>query len=184
MTIRNREDAARVAEADNFNDPGMCQQQTRNWFNAPSAGDQDKDGDADAVDGWKSEPMSARHEGDRNPPRGVPVSWSGGSSGHGHRAISLGGGNIRSTDAGGRGKVATVKLDWVEKNWGMKYLGWSETITGQVIPLPPPPPKTSRGERVDTAIEQLWLAQKASTGRRRLTIRAARRLLKSLPFIK
>lgn len=135
--MRDREQAARAAEAQKFNQVGMCQMVTRMWFDAPSVGDVDKDGDGDAVDGWKSEPTSARHAGDRNPPRGVPVSWSGGSRGHGHRAISLGNGKIRSTDAGGAGECATVELGWVEKTWGMTYLGWSDTISGLEIAKPP-----------------------------------------------
>jgi hypothetical protein len=121
----------------------MCQSWTRTIFGAPSVGDVDHDRDADAVDGWKSEPTSKRHT-DRHPPRGVPVAWGGGSHGNGHRAVSLGNGKIRSTDAGGRGRVATVDLDWPEKAWGLTYLGWSETISGLEIPVPekPKPPKT------------------------------------------
>lgn len=142
--VYNREEAAKRAEASDTNTPGYCQLWTRTMFGAGSAGDRDGDGDADAVDGWKSEPTSARHPGDRTPPRGVPVAWGGGRNGYGHRAISLGGGKIRSTDAGGAGRVATVDLGWVERNWGMTYLGWSETISGIEIPLPPKPPATSR----------------------------------------
>lgn len=145
--MRNREQAARAAEAQDFNQVGMCQMVTRTWFDAPSVGDVDRDGDGDAVDGWLSEPKSARHEEDRHPPRGVPVSWAGGTNGHGHRAISLGDGRIRSTDAGGLGRVATVDLGWVERTWGMRYLGWSETISGQVIPPAPKTPTRVREAR-------------------------------------
>lgn len=134
MTVRSRESAVRHALASHTNVPGTCQLWTRTQFDAPSAGDQDRDGDADAVDGWKSEPASKKHK-DRNPPRGVPVAWGGGSHGFGHRAISLGNGRIRSTDAGGSGVVATVDFDFPEKQWGLKYLGWSETIDGKAIPL-------------------------------------------------
>lgn len=141
LQVRNREEAAKASLADSTNDVGMCQQQTRLWLLGPSAGDRDGDGDADAVDGWKSEPVDARHPGDRHPPRGVPVSWAGGRKGHGHRALSLGDGMVRSTDAGGAGRVASVHLSWVEQNWGMQYLGWSETITGIMIPPAPPAPK-------------------------------------------
>jgi hypothetical protein len=145
--VRTRAQAVAHALASHTNRPGTCQLWTRTMFNAPSAGDQDGDGDADAVDGWKSEPKSARHEGDRHPPEGVPVAWSGGRHGFGHRAISLGKGKIRSTDAGGSGRVATVDLGWVERHWGLHYLGWSETIDGVKIPgaapkaKPKPKPK-------------------------------------------
>lgn len=134
--VYNREEAAQRAEASQTNVEGTCQLWTRTMLGAGSAGDQDGDGDADAVDGWNSEPVEKRHT-DRNPPRGTPVAWSGGSHGFGHRAMSLGNGKIRSTDAGGSGHVATVDLGWVESTWGMHYLGWSETITGIEIPLPP-----------------------------------------------
>jgi hypothetical protein len=136
MSLRNREEAVQAALADKTNTPRFCQLVTRTWFNAPSAGDVDADGAADAEDGWKREPASARRF-DRNPPRGVPVTWLGGSEDNGHRAISLGNGMIRSTDAGGAGKIATVPLSWVEKNWGMSYAGWSTTMNGHLIPLPP-----------------------------------------------
>jgi hypothetical protein len=135
--INNRQQAVDEALADKVNVPNTCQLKTRGWFNAPSAGDQDDDGDADAYDGWLSEPVSARHPGDRNPPAGVPVSWRGGSNGNGHRAISLGNGEVRSTDAPYRGKVGTVDLNWFERNWGVVYLGWSDTIDGHRIPLVP-----------------------------------------------
>lgn len=135
----DREQAAQRAEASSTNEPEHCQEWTRTMFGAPSVGDYDGDGRADAEDGWKSEPAAHKHPGDRKPPRGVPVSYLGGSKDDGHRAVSLGGGLIRSTDAGGWGKVATVPLDWPERHWGLAYAGWSDTIDGQLIPLPPKP---------------------------------------------
>src|SRR5690349_3800386 len=137
MDVLDRESAAQNAENSKVNAPGMCQSWTRRQFNADPVGDFDQDGDSDAVDGWESEPKGSRHT-TRKPPRGTPVAYSGGSSGHGHRAVSLGPIDgtymIRSTDAGGTGRVATVPLDWPEKEWGLKYLGWSETISGEEIP--------------------------------------------------
>lgn len=159
-----REQAARNAEASKTNVPGTCQLWTRTQFGAASAGDQDRDGDADAVDGWKSEPISARHT-DRNPPRGVPVAFSGGSRGYGHRAVSLGGGKIRSTDMTATGYapgvVGTTTIAQIERSMGVTYTGWSETISGNPIPNPQPaPPKP---EPIDFA------------GRARVIRRAARR---------
>lgn len=138
-TPYNRAQAVERAKASKTNAPGYCQLWTRELFGAPSAGDVDHDGASDAEDGWKSEPAKYKHPGDRNPPAGVPVSYGGGSADNGHRAISLGGGMIRSTDAGGWGKVATVPLDWPERAWGLTYLGWSETCDGWPIPEPPAP---------------------------------------------
>lgn len=157
--VYNRDEAVARARASLTNVPGTCQKWTREIFGAPSAGDRDGDGDADAVDGWNSEPVSARHPGDRKPPAGVPVAFSGGSKGYGHRAVSLGKGQIRSTDMAGPyykpGQVGTCSIEQVEKAMGIKYLGWSETITGLTIPKAPKPPKTSRGEKVDGAIRKL-----------------------------
>ena len=140
----------------------MCYKFTREVFGHAAVGDVDGDGDADAVDGWKA--TKFRHPGDRNPPAGVPVFWSGGRNGYGHAAVSLGNGLIRSTDAGGREIVATVPLKWVEDNWGMKYLGWTEDLGGVKIPLPPTKPKpVRRGYRVDRAIAELVKAKGSGT---------------------
>jgi hypothetical protein len=192
--------AVKRARASKFNTPGTCQLWTRGQYGAASAGDVDHDGDADAVDGWKSEPVSARHT-NRRPPLGAPVAWSGGRSGFGHRAISLGPIDgvymIRSTDAAGSGRVGTVPLRWVEDNWGLKYEGWSETISGQKIlgldlrekpepkPEPEPKPKTSRGPRIDAALDELSVSLKNSKNRnRRLYIRLAIAVLEKIPMIK
>lgn len=167
--VFNREEAARRAEASKTNIPYYCQAWTTEMFGGTPVGDVDRDNDADAVDGWKSEPKAKRHS-NRNPPRGVPVAWAGGTHGYGHRAVSLGNGKIRSTDAGGRGRVATVDLNWVEKNWGLTYLGWSETIGGVDIPLPPPPPPPTpmtRGVRIDRMINLGRAARKTSKSRHR-----------------
>lgn len=137
--IRNREEAAKLAESIVHNIPNGCQAWVRGLYLAPSVGDVDGDGSSDAEDGWKSEPFDHRH-GDRNPPRGVPVAYLGGSKDNGHRAVSLGNGMIRTTDGNGLGNVATRRLDWPETEWGLVYVGWSNTISGQLIPMPPPLP--------------------------------------------
>lgn len=187
--VLDREQAAQSAEKSTTNVVGTCQLWTRNRYLAPSAGDRDGDGDADAVDGWKSEPAWARHEGDRNPPRGTPVAFSGGSRGFGHRAESLGGGKIRSTDMSDDGlryqpgNVGTSTLANIEKAMGVKYLGWSETITGQKIPVPTPNvvPKPKVPSRVSDARSKLEVAMiranKKGQKRRAAAIKAALKLL-------
>jgi hypothetical protein len=138
-TTYNRTEAAARARATKTNVPDSCQLTTREWVGAPSAGDFDGDGSADAEDGWKREPAAYKHF-DRKPPEGTVVTYLGGSSDNGHRALSLGpvGTNgvymIRSTDAGGRGITATVPLDWPEREWGLSYAGWSDTCDGYLIP--------------------------------------------------
>lgn len=143
--MRTREAAAREALDQNFNTPGMCQLTTRTWLDAPSVGDVDRDGDSDAMDGYKSEPLKYRHDGDKAAPLGTPLTWRGGSNGHGHRALSLGVPKgaaeslVRSTDAGGLGIVATRTLSWFEQEWGVEYIGWSESMSGILIPRAPRP---------------------------------------------
>ena len=116
--VNDAETGARNAEADKTNDPGYCQQQTRMWSGIPSRY-------PDASTAWRN--TNDRYPGNRNPPRGAHVFWTGGSHGYGHVAMSLGGGKVRSTDAGGAGKVATVDLGWVESAWGLPYAGWACT---------------------------------------------------------
>ncbi len=168
MTIRNREEAARAAEATQTNAPGMCQQVVRGWFNAPSVGDVDGDGSSDAEDGFKSEPASAVHT-DRNPPRGTPLSFLGGRNDHGHRAISIGQyangeARVRSTDFNGitkrseAGVVGNGTIAELERAMGVTYRGWSETISGQKIPLPPAPepePKLTEMQRIRRRLQNL-----------------------------
>lgn len=161
MTVKllNREQAVQRALASKTCVPGKCQAWTRQLYNAPAVGDVDKDGDSDAVDGWRSEPEETKHRGDYNPPRGVPLAWKGGSSGFGHRAISLGERKVRSIDVNGPGTVGTVDIKWFERNWDMEYIGWSETISGILIPKvvrPPAPTKKSNMQIAREVIDGRW----------------------------
>lgn len=186
--LLNREQAAKRAENYTRFGTGMCQLWTRTVFGADSAGDRDGDGDADAVDGWRSEPDAHKHFGDRNPPRGVPVSFNGGSRGFGHRAVSLGNGRIRSTDMSGSiympGVVGTTTIRDIEKAMGVNYLGWSNTITGKMIPMPPPPARpVTRGKMVDAALAKVQSAKaKKNSDRAVLLDRAERILMKIKPL--
>ena len=116
--------SARNAENDRYNAPGMCLQVVRTWCGIPARY-------PDAATAWRN--TNHRHF-DKNPPRGAAVYWTGGSKGYGHIAMSLGKGKVRSSDAGGRGKVATVDVGWVERNWRMKYAGWAWDINEVTIP--------------------------------------------------
>src|SRR5262245_48884821 len=156
---------ARNAENDRTNDPGMCQQQTRIWAGISAKY-------PDAITAWRN--TNDRHPGNRNPPRGSFVFWSGGSSGHGHVAMSLGGGKVRSTDAGGRGRVATVELGWVERNWDQHYEGWSWDNNEQtVIHSTPKPPKPKDGPNpnIEKAIKNLDKAIAANKGDKKMVER-------------
>lgn len=158
--VYTAERTARNAENDRTNDPGMCQQQVRMW-----------DGVAarypDATTAWRN--TNDRHPGNRNPPRGSDVFWTGGSAGHGHVAKSLGGGKIRSTDAGGSGRVATVDLGWIERNWHMNYAGWAWDNNEVTIPhakvavKKPPVKKPAVRTHIENAIDNINKAIKANS---------------------
>jgi hypothetical protein len=121
----NAETTAKNSEKATTNAPGYCLKECRQWAGIPSKYN-------DAATAWKN--TNDRYPGNRNPPRGSAVYWGGGSSGYGHIAISVGNGKVRSTDAGGSGKVATVSLSWVENNWGLPYGGWAWDINEVTIP--------------------------------------------------
>ena len=99
--------------------------QVQAWYAIPAR-------DPSAAAAWAA--ACYRRPGDRHPPRGAPVLYTGGSHGFGHIAMALGDGTVRSTDAGGRGHVATVPLDWPERHWGLSYVGWAADLEGTVIP--------------------------------------------------
>ena len=107
---------ARNAENDRTNVPGMCLVQCRTWADIPARY-------GDAITAWLN--TNQRFPGDRKPPRGSFVFWSGGSHGHGHIAVSLGNGKIRTTDVPRSGLVTTVDLEWIERNWHLRYAGWA-----------------------------------------------------------
>lgn len=198
--VRSAPQAVKAANATKKNKKGMCQMVTRGWLLGTSAGDRDKDGDADAVDGWLSEPKDQRFT-DRKPWIGAPVAWSGGSGGFGHRALCVGYDDkgvplIRSTDANGATNVATRPLSWFEQEWGLKYLGWSKTITGVPIPglIAPPnlvkpaarpnPVKKSRGAAADRGLAELKKAKAPAGTLRAQRIAAAVKAAEAIPFLK
>lgn len=154
MTIRTGTQALAVAKGQTRNVPGYCQKVVRGWFNAPSVGDRDGDKDADARDGWLSEPRSARHF-DRNPPKGRPLYFKGGRNGYGHRALSAAR-SVFSTDmynnryrAGYTSRVTGTSISdaisKIERAMGVEYVGWSDTISG--FPIPPEAPVLERPKR-------------------------------------
>lgn len=85
----------------------------------------DSSGYATAVKNWQATPANLKHPGDWNAPAGALMYWSGGSTGAGHVAISLGNGSIISTDATGPGVVGQVPARLPTDKWGHPYLGWA-----------------------------------------------------------
>jgi hypothetical protein len=104
---------------------GLCLQHVNNWLNTPHLG-------GDAATSW----AHAKHKHtDSNPPAGAPVFWTGGSSGHGHIALSEGGGKISTTDYPRTGHTGTgVSIHMPKDHWGLHYAGWSEDLNGVSIP--------------------------------------------------
>jgi hypothetical protein len=143
---------------------GMCARWTREQFGIQALGDFDGDGDADAVDMWKA--CKLKHPGDRNPPAGVPVFWSGGSSGHGHAAVAFAGQRCRTIDRPAPGRVSTVPLSEIERAWGLTYLGWSADLYGHVIPAVAPDPPKKTGPSVAAVNKAIRVAVRDKVGGR------------------
>lgn len=189
MTIQTREEAVRRALDRETNPVGMCQLVTRGYYDAPSVGDADNDGDSDAADGYYAEPGWAKHT-DRDFPSGVPLYLSkAAGKGNGHRAIGLESGQVRSSDFDGAtkkykaGVMGTGTLAQVEKAMGVNYVGWTETISGFKIPSETPAPdKKSRGKEVDRALDLLRKALKNSPGAHKRLINKAKDALLEIPL--
>ena len=105
----------------------MCLAFVRTTFRLPG-------NEGSAISAWHA--AKHKHKHDTHPPAGVPVFWSGGSSGAGHVAVSLGNGWIISTDQPYSGHVSKVKLSKIADDWGLHYLGWTEDLEGVRIYTP------------------------------------------------
>jgi hypothetical protein len=125
MAKRDAAQTTRSAERVRWNQPGYCLNWARIRAHIPARY-------PDAATAWRH--ASDKQRGDRTPPAGAAVYWTGGSQGYGHIAISVGHGRVRSTDAGGEGRVATVPVGWPVRHWGLNYAGWSDSINGYTIP--------------------------------------------------
>lgn len=90
----------------------------------------------DAYSAWRAAGGAAganTHTVLKAPPN-VPLFWSGGAHGYGHVAISAGVINgvpmCYTTDMPTHGKFTLVPVSWIRSRWGLKLLGWSETLNG------------------------------------------------------
>lgn len=119
--MRSAKQAAEVYRKLERNRVGMCLWHVQEAFNAPHLY-------PSAIAQWNA--AKTKHTG-RDIPYGAPVYFRGGR--YGHIAIYVGNGKVRSSDAGGSGRMATVPLDWFQQHWGYPYIGWSEDIGGQRI---------------------------------------------------
>jgi len=125
MVVQSADEGISNAKKTTTNDVGMCLWYTQEWLETPHMY-------PDATAQWEA--AKYKHAGDRNPPAGAPVSWTGGSSGHGHSALSLGGGRIRTIDQQSSGKTSDVDLEEIENDWGLTYKGWHEDLGGVDLP--------------------------------------------------
>jgi hypothetical protein len=108
-------------------DTGMCLQ----WVRGPCWGLGSLYGSA--IEAWNG--AKFKHPGDRNPPIGAPLFYSGGSYGHIVIAKPHAAG-MRSTDCTSTGRVGDAPIEWIEDNWpGRTYLGWTEDLNGVRLPL-------------------------------------------------
>lgn len=85
--------------------------------------------DPSAIAAWHE--SRSRHKGDRLPPAGVPVFWSGG--GPGHVALSLGDGWVLTSDYPSAGHVTRVSISTLRAVWHLEYLGWTDDLEGVVV---------------------------------------------------
>lgn len=119
--MRTAKEAAAYYKAKDTNRVGMCLWHVQDAFNSPHLY-------PSAIAQWNA--AAFKHH-DRDIPIGAPVFYRGGK--FGHIVIYVGNGRVRSSDAGGSGRMATVPIDWFKQHWGYEYLGWSGDIGGQKI---------------------------------------------------
>jgi hypothetical protein len=103
---------------------GMCCNFVWNCIAAPHSF-----GLADANAAWN---RSTQRRSGTDAPAGAPVYWAGGK--HGHIALSVGGGRVRSTDWPRKGRVGEVDIDEMTRVWRLGYRGWSADFAGAAIP--------------------------------------------------
>jgi hypothetical protein len=119
--MKNGKEAAKAFKQKTTNRVGKCLWEcqeiypTNHWY--PSA-----------IAQWENAKKKHR---DKKAPIGAPMYYRGGK--HGHIVLYVGDGMVRSTDAGGSGKMATVPIEWFQRAWGYEYLGWSEDLGGKMI---------------------------------------------------
>jgi ribonucleoside-triphosphate reductase len=111
---------------------GQCLATTRKYYNVAS-----KYGTAFLS--WQAADHKHFSDDGRDAPRGAPVWWTGGSSGAGHVAISVGGGVCLTTDWKRPGKIDYAHINDITTAWGLDYKGWTREINDVVVWRPRPP---------------------------------------------
>lgn len=105
--------------------PGMCLQFVRTAYGIPA-----KYGSARTA--WQNATSQVETSDAAACPRGYPIWLDHPKSVHGHVAISLGGGLIRTTNSA-TGLIHTHNIaTW--HGWGYRVLGWAAELNGVAIP--------------------------------------------------
>jgi hypothetical protein len=99
-------------------------------------------------------------------PRGVPIFWTGGSSGHGHVAISAGNGECWSTDILRRGRWDKVPIRLIGTTWGLRLVGWTEDLNGVRVFAA----GNTDGKEVDMTPEELMHSKIKAAGDRYVSV--------------
>ena len=127
MTAPSGQAALNNARQVNSYPPGYCLKYVRAeaWRVASLYGS--------AIDAWHG--AVDRHPGDRTPPLGAPMFYSGGQYGHIVINTKANATTMRSTDCQTSGDVSETDIDWPVRNWGQTYLGWTGDLNGVDLPL-------------------------------------------------
>lgn len=91
-----------------------------------------------AADSWQAAEHKHFAKSGIEVPRGAPVWWTGGSSGAGHVAISVGGGLCLSTDWKEPGKIDYARIDDITATWALNFKGWTRELNDVVVWRPAP----------------------------------------------
>ncbi len=105
---------------------GMCLQRCRMAYGIGAKA-------SDAIGAWNAAKGKRRTSDPKAIPAGWPIFWSGGSSSHGHIAISAGNGKCWSTDIKRRGYFDLVDIDTIRRQWGLTLLGYTTDLNGKEI---------------------------------------------------
>lgn len=109
---------------------GYCQMWTNEVFGTGAVSDYDRDGACDAEDGWRKAVDHGKvvHAGVIKNLADVPAAtmlyWLGGRQDHGHAAVSIGGGQMVSTDLPTMGRIGKVPITKARDEWGLSFVGY------------------------------------------------------------
>lgn len=110
---------------------GQCLRTVRQFYDVPA-----KYGTA--AESWQAAEHKHFATDGVDCPRGAPVWWTGGSSGAGHIALSVGGGTCITTDWKFPGRLSYAKIDDITNQWNLSFKGYTREINDVVVWRPAP----------------------------------------------